>query len=121
MSTLRRFFSSWQGLAAGLVALGIYLLLPSAIRSIDPSAGVFDAGILHVIGLAALLYYLGIFATWTGWQLAFRSLDRAADRDLDAWFAYIRPPWRYVAVQGSFAGMALYWLACLWLAIRIAS
>lgn len=119
MSTLRRIISSWQGFAAGLVALALYLLLPSAIRAVDPTAGVFDAGILQVLGLALLMFYLGIFSTWTGWQLAFRSLDKAADRRLAGWFECIPPPWRYAAVQVSFAGTACYWLACLWLAIRI--
>lgn len=118
---IRRFFSSWQGGAAGGVALVIYLLLPRVIRWLDPTAGVFDAGLLHLLGLAALIFYLGIFATWTGWQLAFRSLDRAADRHLEEWFGALPVPWRYLAVQGSFVVMMLYWLTCLWLAARMAS
>jgi len=112
---LRRVISSWQGLAAGAAALGIYLYLPGQLRRIDPTAGTFDAGFLHWIGLASVLFFGGIFAAWLGWQIAWRSLDRAADAALDRWFAEFPPQHRWILAQGAFVLMLGYWLACLWI------
>ncbi len=111
---IKRVISSWQGLAAGAVALGVYLALPACLRRIDPGAGVFDAGFLQWVGLATVLYFAGIFVAWLGWQIAWRSLDRAADRALDGWLADFRPRHRWLLAQGAFALMLGYWLLCLW-------
>ncbi len=111
---LRRLVSCWQGLAAGAVALGIYLWLPVAIRRIDPTAGVFDAGFLQWIGLATVIYFAGIFVGWAGWQIAWRSVDRAADAALSEWFEDFAPRHRWLLAQGTFALMLGYWLFCLW-------
>ena len=112
-AVVRRLISSWQGLAAGAVALGIYLWLPVFIRRIDPAAGLFDAGFLQWIGLATVIYFAGIFVAWLGWQVAWRSLDRAADASIDEWFADFRPRHRWLLAQGTFLLMLGYWLLCL--------
>jgi len=104
---MKRFLSSWQGLAAGLLALTIYLLLPPLIRIYDPTAGTFDGGYLQWLGLAVVAFYVAIWATWTGWQLAFPSTDKESDRNLSAWFDDMPPRWRWVAVQATF--LFLFW------------
>jgi hypothetical protein len=96
------------------VALGLYLELPAYIRRIDPTAGVFDAGFLQWIGLATVLFFAGIFVVWVGWQIAFRSVDRAADEALDDWFTDFQPRHRWLLTQGTFALMLLFYLLCLW-------
>jgi hypothetical protein len=110
---VRRLISSWQGLAAGAVALGIYLWLPAYIHRIDPTAGIFDAGFLQWIGLATVIYFTGIFVAWLGWQVAWRSVDRAADASIDDWFADFPLRHRWLLAQGAFLLMLGYWLLCL--------
>jgi hypothetical protein len=104
---MKRFLSSWQGLAAGALALAVYLCLPYLIRLYDPTAGAFDGGYLQWLGLACVAFYVAIWATWTGWQLAFPSTDKESDRHLAEWFKDL-PPWgRWVAVQTTF--LFLFW------------
>jgi hypothetical protein len=110
---IKRTISSWQGFAAGAVALGVYLWLPSYILRIDPTAGIYDAGFLQWIGLSVVLFFLGIFVTWAGWQIAWRSLDEAADRYLAVWFEDFKPRHRWILAQGTFLLMLAYWVVCL--------
>lgn len=116
---LKKILSSWQGFAAGLAALGIYVLTPTFLRYLDPTAGAFDAGILQVISLAMLIFYLGIFTTWTGWQLAFKSLDKEVDERLEQWFDSL-PNWvKYLTVQLTFVLMMLFWVVCVGVTILL--
>ncbi len=112
-SWLKRLVSSWQGLTAGVIALGIYLVLPVYLRRLDPTAGLFDAGFLQWLGLAGLLYFLGIFLGWLGWQIAWRSVDRAADTGLNRWFEAFAERERWLLAQGTFVLMVVYYLICL--------
>lgn len=125
MSALRRFISSWQGAAAGLVALVIYFSLPSLYQSFDLTAGsippAFGAGLIHFIGVAALIYFSGIWLIWAGWQIAFKSLDRLYDGDIEKLYRQI-PPWLAVLmIQGSFVFMALFWMWAMRMAWKIVS
>lgn len=110
---LRRFFSCWQGLLAGIVAVLIFLASPIFIRKLDPTAGLFDAGFLQWVLLAMVIFFFGIFLTWIGWQLAFRSMDRWADEHLSDSFAHLPELVKNLLVQISFAVVLFYWIACL--------
>jgi hypothetical protein len=110
---LRRLFSAWQGLLAGLLAVAIYLALPLALRAYDPSAGVFDAGYLQWVGLATVLSFWAVFVGWVSWQIAFRSVDRAADKRLSAWFEALTDREKWYATQATFALMLLLFVAAL--------
>lgn len=109
----KRLISSWQGLTAGVLALCIYLALPIALRWIDPTAGTFDAGYLQWLGLAAVLYFSAIFCGWVGFQIAFRSIDREADRSLSEWFKSLAPSSKWWATQVAFLIMLCLFLVCL--------
>jgi hypothetical protein len=109
---LTRILSCWQGLLAGLAALAIYLALPVAIRIYDPSAAVFDAGYLQWVGLATVLAFWAVFVGWACWQIAFRSVDRAADKRLPEWFEALSDREKWYATQLSYVLMlALFILA----------
>lgn len=116
LSTIRRWlsrwFSSWQGLLAGILALGAYLALPALLRAYDPTAGVFDAGYLQWLGLSTVLSFWAVFVAWLSWQIAFTSIDKAADRRLTEWFEALSPREKWYATQVTFLCMlALFLLA----------
>lgn len=119
MKLLRRIFSSFRGLLAGLVALGIYLVLPELIRAYDPTAGTFDAGYLQWIGLATFLTFWSGFVGWVLWQLIFSSLDKDSSNSADEWgnlrdwFNYLEPQTRWYMVQVSFLLCVAIFLICL--------
>ena len=119
MKLLRRFFSSWHVLVAGLIALILYLGSPFLIRFYDPTAGSFDGGYLVWIALGVSLAYVVGFAGWVLWQLLFSSLDRATASqrsewgNLDDWFNGLSPAQKWAAVQGTFIFCILLVLACL--------
>jgi hypothetical protein len=109
MKTLRRIFSSWHNLIAGILALTIYLLAPLAVRWYDPTAGVFDGGYLLWVALATFVTLWAGFVGWVLWQLIFPSIDRAtASKDdewggLREWFNHMSSAQRWWATQISFA------------------
>jgi hypothetical protein len=119
MRTLRRIFSSFRGFLAGVVALGIYLILPELIRIYDPTAGTFDAGYLQWIGLATFLTFWSGFVGWVLWQLIFSSLDKdSSNRDdewgnLRLWFDVMPPEQKWRMVQLSFLICVAIFLICL--------
>jgi len=119
MKPLRRFFSSWHVLLAGIIAVFLYLGSPFLIRLYDPTAGAFDGGYLVWIVLGVSLAYVVGFAAWVLWQLLFSSLDRATASNgsewgnLDDWFDQLSPSQKWCAVQGTFIFCILLILACL--------
>jgi sensor histidine kinase YesM len=119
MKLLRRIFSSFRGLLAGLVALGVYLILPELIRVYDPSAGTFDAGYLQWIGLATFLTFWSGFVGWVLWQLIFSSLDKDSSNtedewgNLRSWFTSLPPQVRWYVVQITFLICVAIFLICL--------
>ena len=110
---IRRFLSCWQGLIAGLISLGAYLALPPLLRAYDPTSGVFDAGYLQWIGLSTVLTFWAVFVGWLSWQIAFRSVDRAADQRLSEWFDALSPREKWYATQITFALMLGLFLLAL--------
>lgn len=109
----RRIVSSWQGLVAGLVALAMFLISPVLLRLYDPTAGLWDAGVLQWLVLATVAFCWGVFIAWVGWQIAFPSTDKAADEHLSAWFDEMSPWARWVAVQATFVALLALWVAIL--------
>jgi len=113
LRTIRRWLSSWQGLLAGILALGAYLALPTLLRAYDPTAGVFDAGYLQWVGLSTVLSFWAVFVGWLSWQIAFSSIDKAADRRLPEWFEALSPREKWYATQVTFALMLGLFLLAL--------
>lgn len=113
LRTIRRWLSSWQGLFAGLLALGAYLLLPTLLRAYDPTAGVFDAGYLQWVGLSTVLSFWAVFVGWLSWQIAFTSIDKAADRRLSEWFEALSAREKWYATQITFLAMLGLFLLAL--------
>jgi hypothetical protein len=119
MKLLRRFFSSWHILVAGLIAIALYLGSPILIRLYDPTAGAFDGGYLVWVALGIALAYIVGFAAWVLWQLLFASLDRATASqrsewgNLDDWFDALSPSQKWCAVQVTFIFCIILILACL--------
>lgn len=111
--TLQRFLSSWQGLLAGVVAIALYLALPIALRAYDPTAGVFDAGYLQWLGLATVLSCWAVFVGWVTWQIAFRSIDQAADQKLGVWFEGLSDREKWYATQATYILMLVLFIIAL--------
>lgn len=110
---MRRLLSSWQGLAAGAVALALYLALPVFLRAYDPEAGLFDAGYLQWVGLATVLSFWTVFVGWVAFQIAFPSLDKEADAKISEWFNALSPREKWYATQGMFLLMLGLFFSCL--------
>lgn len=110
---LSRLFSSWQGLLAGILAVALYLALPVVLRLYDPTAGVFDAGYLQWVGLATVLSFWAVFVGWVSWQVAFRSIDRAADKRLSVWFDALTDREKWYVTQATFALMLALFVVAL--------
>lgn len=112
---MRRWLSSWQGWLAGVCAVFLFLVSPLLIRLYDPTAGVWDGGVLQWLLLAAVAAALGVGLMWTLWQIAFPSTDAEADEgdNLRWWFAQMSPAQKWWAVQGTFLFMLAYWVAIL--------
>jgi hypothetical protein len=113
-----RFLNSWQGWLAGLLALALFLVSPFLIRAYDPTAGVWDGGVLQWLLLALVMAALGVGAMWTLWQAAFPSTDKAADQALSEWFEGMTAAQKWWAVQGTFMFFLLYWVLCCAVAPR---
>jgi hypothetical protein len=112
-SLLRRVLSSWQGLAAGGVAIALYLMLPVLLRIYDPTAGLFDAGYLQWVGLATVLSCWAVFVGWVTWQVGFRSIDQAADQNLSKWFEALSDREKWYATQATYALMLALFIIAL--------
>lgn len=112
-SRIRRFVSCWQGLLAGIISLCAYMALPPLLRAYDPTAGVFDAGYLQWIGLSTVLTFWAVFVGWLSWQIAFSSVDRAADQRLSDWFSALSDREKWYATQITFALMLSLFLIAL--------
>ena len=110
---MKRFFSSWQGLGCGAVALALYLVLPVFLRWYDPTAGLFDAGYLQWVGLATVLAFWTVFVGWVCFQIAFPSVDKQADRHIGAWFQALSDREKWYVTQSLFVLMLLLFLVCL--------
>lgn len=110
---MNRFISSWQGLAAGFVALAAYLALPTVVRLYDPTAGMFDAGYLQWVGLATVLSFWCVFVGWVCFQIAFRSIDKEADKSISIWFESLTPREKWYSTQIAFALMLSLFLLSL--------
>ena len=123
MKLLKRFFSSWLNLLTMGIAIGLFLLSPILIHWYDPTAGVFDAGFLQAIVLAAVFTFSEGFFGWILWQLIFASLDRATqDKDgnwgaLDKWTIRMTPAQLVFLVQGTFIFCIFLFGFNLWLAL----
>jgi hypothetical protein len=113
VQNIKRWLSSWQGLLAGVAALGLYLLLPELLRMYDPTAGVFDAGYLQWLGLSTVLSFWAVFVGWLSWQIAFTSIDKAADKKLTKWFEALSDREKWYATQFTFVLMLILFLASL--------
>lgn len=110
---MNRFLNSWQGWLASALALAVFLASPFLIRAYDPTAGVWDGGVLQWILLAVVAASLGVGLMWTLWQIAFPSTDKLADAFLQKWFGEMTGPQKWWAVQGTFLFLLLYWVLIL--------
>jgi hypothetical protein len=108
-----RFLNSWQGWLACVLAFALFLASPFLIRLYDPTAGVWDGGVLQWLLLAAVAATFGVGLMWTLWQCAFPSTDKEADQRIDDWFSGMTKAQKYWAVQGTFLFMLAYWVAIL--------
>jgi len=109
----KRFLNSWQGWLAGVAAVALFLISPFLIRAYDPTAGVWDGGVLQWLILAIVAAALGVGLMWTLWQIAFPSTDKAADVGLASWFEAMTPTAKWWAVQATFLFLLAYWVAIL--------
>lgn len=123
MHFLRRFFSSWHNLLTLVLAVALFLVSPIFIRWYDPTAGIFDAGFLQAIVLAAVYTFSEAFFGWVLWQLIFASLDRMTQDDssnwghLDQWTQHLMSDQKVFLVQGTFVFCVCLYAFNLWLAL----
>ena len=123
MKFLKRFFSSWPNLLSFVFALGLFLVSPVIIRWYDPTAGIFDAGFLQAVALAAFFTFAEGFGGWILWQQLFASLDKATQSDKSNWgyldqaTTSLTPAQFVFLVQGSFVFCVCLFAFNLWLAL----
>ena len=78
----------WKEELAGiLLALLLFLVSPFLLRLLDPTAGAYDAGVLHIIvfSLVALLTFS--FLAWVGIKLNFKEVFDYLQTDFTKDFA----------------------------------
>ena len=123
MKFLKRFFSSCANLLTFAIAVLLFLVSPVLIRWYDPTAGVFDAGFLQAIVLAAVFTFSEGFFGWVLWQLIFASLDRKTQNNESNWgwldeaTAKLTNAQFVFLVQGSFVFCVVLFAFNLWLAL----
>jgi hypothetical protein len=71
MSKLIRFLKDWNELMGIPIALLLWILSPWLIRMIDPTAGVYDAGIFQVIIFTLIQYFIYSAVAWLSFKLTF--------------------------------------------------
>lgn len=121
MKFLKRFLSSWANLVAFAVAIAVFLVSPVIIRWYDPTAGMFDSGVLQTVSLAAFFTFSEATGGWILWQLIFASLDRATQDEKSNWGSLDRatqslPSLQFVLiVQGTFVFCIALFAFNIWL------
>lgn len=122
---LRRLFSSWQGWAAGVIAIAVYFSFPAIGRFIDPTspgfAPAFGIALVQLLATAAVFYFSLVAMAWAGWQIAFKSLDRLYDGEIASLYRKLPPWFSVLMIQLSFVFMTLCWMWALNVAFRILS
>lgn len=124
MKFAKRFFSSWANLLTLVIATIIFLASPVLIRWYDPTAGVFDAGYLQAIFLAAVFTFSEGFVGWVLWQLIFASLDRKTQTKESNWGWLDEATTKLTnaqfvfLVQGTFIFCVCLFAFNLWLSLR---
>ena len=67
----------WRNEAVGiLVAVALFLCTPHVLRLIDPTAGAYDPGVLHLIVFSAVAVLSFSFLSWVGMRIHFSELFR---------------------------------------------
>jgi len=62
----------WKNEAIGIaLAVALFLFTPHILRTIDPTAGAYDAGVLHVIIFAMVSVLVFSFLSWVGIKINF--------------------------------------------------
>lgn len=69
-----RFLKNWNEFVTVPVALGLFWFIRPIMRYIDPTAGVFDLGIIHVFFAGLVIYLLVIAAVWLIVRLTYKVL-----------------------------------------------
>lgn len=69
-----KFLKNWNEFITVPVAIGLFWFVRPVLRFIDPTAGVFDLGIMHVFFAGLVIYLLVIAAVWLIIRLTYKVL-----------------------------------------------
>jgi hypothetical protein len=76
---LIKFLKDWNELAGLPLALILFMISPSILRLVDPTAATFDAGVLQVIILGVIAFLVASALSWLMVKLTFPQLYRYLD------------------------------------------
>lgn len=89
---LRCHIKEWKNEVLNLVlAVTLFLCTPTILRFIDPTAGAFDAGVLHIIVFSLTATVAFSFFAWIGMKLNFGSVFDYAQKGFLKDFETLRP------------------------------
>jgi hypothetical protein len=71
MKKILRFFARWNELISLPLAVLLWVFSPQLIRMIDPTAGVYDAGIFQIIIFTLIQFFLFTGIAWIYLKMVF--------------------------------------------------
>jgi hypothetical protein len=79
------FWKNWNESIMFLLGLALFFLWPVIYRTLDATAGSFDAGMLHTIPTAFLITQFILFSSWLTYKLSFPRLHKWFDDKLESY------------------------------------
>lgn len=81
MKSLFKFLRDWNGLVTLPIALFVWVVSPHLLRAMDPTAGVFDSGVLQIFLFATIGVLFADFVAWLLIQLAWPLINQYIDSE----------------------------------------
>lgn len=83
MNAIKKFWKNWNEAFMFLTSIVAFFVWPPLYRMIDPTAGAFDAGMLHVVVTGFLIVNFILFAAWMNYKLTWPVLHKWFDDKLE--------------------------------------
>lgn len=100
LATIRGFFKKYHELITLPIALGLWLVSVPVLRTLDPTAATFDAGIFQIPIFAVIQLLLFLSAAWIILKLVFGQFHRFLIFEMKSNFSQLTP-WQRLKIAYS--------------------